>query len=626
VTDNRGATATTTQQVVVSAQANRPPNASFTISPSTGPIGTTFTFNAGASRDPDGWIVSFAWQFGDGTTGAGMIAHHAYRAAGTQTVRLTVTDNRGATASAVRQVTITRRHQPTAALSIALSLPKTVYQVGEPIVIGYRTNREAYVYIYAVDAAGVVTLLFPSHFQPNNRVPAGTHSLPGAGYRLRVSDPLGTVTLYAFAATRPIPNFPTRFGGGFPILSRNPAAFRNAVLQAIQTQLPAGSWAKDTLSFTVVSAAPQTGILWATSSPQGATVSIDGAFVGTTPIQVSVAAGMRTVIFSLTGHHNVTRQVNVPAGRTTQLHVPLTAVARNQPPTAVLTIRPSVVLVGQAVTFDGSGSTDPDGWIVSYRWDFGDGASAAGVRASRIYAAAGTYHVRLTVTDNQGATHTAIRTLSVGFVAPPVPRPPWGPQPPLPRPPWGGATGEPPMGGTAGIFVWGTDTWHVTVNAGAGWTNARRYRLELRTDGAFQNVNRTTSAAQGAAPGVVPLGLVPLGLVPTPTDGGRTLIFEGSLVSGRIDHTFTVPDSESVWMRLQLDIDGDGDLDESTGFVHLRSRMVRPPTVPFVVGLQKGDSGPLVPGMNFRIGSAFIYTATTRFVMWATNIVILEAR
>ncbi len=538
-----------------------------------------------------------------------MMVQRAYRAAGTYTVRLTVTDNDGATATTTRQVSVAT--QPTAALSVEISLPKGTYQVGEPIVISYRTNRAAYIYICAVDANGEVTLLFPNHFEPNNRVPAGIHTLPGADYRLRVTDPPGTMTLYIFAATRPLPNFPTRFRSGFPVLSRNPTEFRNAVLRTMQTQFPAGSWAKDTLSFTVVSSAPQTGILWVASSPQGAAVNVDGAFVGTTPIQVSVAAGMRTVTLSLTGHHGVTRQVNVIAGQTTQLHVPLTAVARNQPPTARLSIRPAAVLIGQTVTFDGSGSTDPDGWIVSYRWDFGDGTSGSGVRTSRIYTTAGTYFVRLTVTDNQGATQTAMQTISVGSVA----------TPPAPLPPWGGAVGEPPMGGTAGIFVWGIDTWHLSVNAGAGWTSARRYRLELRTDGSFRNVNRSMGGTPGGAPGVVPLGLVP-----TPTDGGKTLIFEGSLMSGRIDYTFTAPDSESIWMRLQLDIDGDGDLDEGTNFIHLRSRMVRPPTVPFVVGLQRGGRGPLVPGINFRIGSAFVYTATTRFVMWMTDIVTLESR
>ncbi|MDH3458376.1 MAG: PKD domain-containing protein, partial [Gemmatimonadota bacterium] len=64
-------------------------------------------------------------------------------------------------------------------------------------------------------------------------------------------------------------------------------------------------------------------------------------------------------------------------------------------------------------TFDGSGSTDPDGTIVSYEWDFGDGATGTGVSPSHTYAAAGTYDVTLTVTDNDGATDTQATTATI---------------------------------------------------------------------------------------------------------------------------------------------------------------------------------------------------------------------
>lgn len=54
------------------------------------------------------------------------------------------------------------------------------------------------------------------------------------------------------------------------------------------------------------------------------------------------------------------------------------------------------------VGFDGSGSTDADGGIVTWDWDFGDGGSASGNPADHSFAAPGTYVVTLTVTDNDG--------------------------------------------------------------------------------------------------------------------------------------------------------------------------------------------------------------------------------
>jgi len=601
---------TVTEQVTLSAgqtayvqvpmtpqMQNQPPVAVINLSSATPSIGETIFFDGSGSTDPDGWIVSYAWQFGDGTTGSGVTVQHAYAAVGTYTVRLTVTDNAGATDITTRQVTV---GQATPPLAIQLSLPKMSYQVGEPIVINYSTNRETYVYICDADPSGKVTLLFPNYLEPNNRVPAGTHSVPSGGYTLRVSAPEGSETLYAFAATSPLPNFPTSFGSGFPILSYNPSSFLSGVRQTMQAQLPAGEGAEDILSFTVVSSAPQTGTLWVTSSPQGATVTIDGGPAGTTPIQVSVTAGTHTVTLSLAGYQTVTEQVTLSAGQTAYVQVPMTPQMQNQPPVAVINLSSATPSIGETIFFDGSGSTDPDGWIVSYLWDFGDGTGASGVQATHAYAASGTYLVHLMVSDNQGLTHTTSRTVVISSSAPP--------------PPWGGATGgEPPMGGTPGIFVWGTNTWHITVNAGAHWTSAHSYRLEFRTDKSFSGVNQATSG-----------GVVPLGVIPTPTEGGKTLIFEGSLQNGSVDYTFTAPESGSIWMSLKLDIDGNGTLDESPSFVYLRTFMVHPPQVPFVVGLQKGDSGPLVPSINFRIGTALTYTTSVRFIMWLTDIATLE--
>ncbi len=75
-----------------------------------------------------------------------------------------------------------------------------------------------------------------------------------------------------------------------------------------------------------------------------------------------------------------------------------------------------------AVAYDASTSSDPDGTIASYTWEFGDGQSNSGVTATHVYASAGSYIVKLTVTDNEGATSSANQTLSVsGIVLPPDP-------------------------------------------------------------------------------------------------------------------------------------------------------------------------------------------------------------
>jgi len=69
--------------------------------------------------------------------------------------------------------------------------------------------------------------------------------------------------------------------------------------------------------------------------------------------------------------------------------------------------------VNATVSFDGSGSSDPDGRVVSYDWRFGDGGTASGAQALHAYATAGTYTVTLTVTDDSGLTASATTTVTV---------------------------------------------------------------------------------------------------------------------------------------------------------------------------------------------------------------------
>ncbi len=94
----------------------------------------------------------------------------------------------------------------------------------------------------------------------------------------------------------------------------------------------------------------------------------------------------------------------------------------NQTPQAVagadVTSGPAPLTVG----FDGAGSSDPDGTITAYEWDFGDGTSDTGASPSHTYPAPGAYLVTLRVTDDGGSSDptTMLITVSEPVNGPPV--------------------------------------------------------------------------------------------------------------------------------------------------------------------------------------------------------------
>jgi len=74
----------------------------------------------------------------------------------------------------------------------------------------------------------------------------------------------------------------------------------------------------------------------------------------------------------------------------------------------------------KSITFDGSGSYDPDGTIISYEWDFGDGYTGIGVNPTHIYDDLGDYVIILNVTDDGGKTDTDTTFATIGYGNPPV--------------------------------------------------------------------------------------------------------------------------------------------------------------------------------------------------------------
>jgi len=86
---------------------NQSPTANFTANPTSGVAPLEVSFNASNSSDSDGSIISYAWDFKDGTTGNGETVNHTFSSIGSYNVELTVTDDKGATNSAIKTITVT---------------------------------------------------------------------------------------------------------------------------------------------------------------------------------------------------------------------------------------------------------------------------------------------------------------------------------------------------------------------------------------------------------------------------------------------------------------------------------------------------------------------------------------
>jgi PKD repeat protein len=94
VTDSKGQSDKATQAVRVTS-SNQAPSAAFIWGATDPKTRALVSFDASASVDVDGQVATYVWNFGDGTTGNGIVGDHRYAAPGKYPVTLTVTDNAG---------------------------------------------------------------------------------------------------------------------------------------------------------------------------------------------------------------------------------------------------------------------------------------------------------------------------------------------------------------------------------------------------------------------------------------------------------------------------------------------------------------------------------------------------
>ncbi|QRQ79986.1 LamG domain-containing protein [Glutamicibacter protophormiae] len=326
---------------------NQAPTADFSVDAN----GLEVAFDASSSTDPDGSLLDYAWDFGDGeqqsTSTEGIT--HQYASAGTYTVKLIVTDDRGATAQSIQDVSVQDVNQPpVAVMSLTQNgLKVTVDGTGS-------TDPEAEISSYEWDFGDDSTTASGTsaeHIYTQN----GQYTIT-----LTVTDSQG-----ATASTQSVVN----------VENAQPQAAISVFSENLEISVD-GSGSFD---------------------PEGSTLEYrwefgDGASADGQSAQHQYAeAGEYTLKLIVTDEHGSAGEAS------TTVNVQQANVA----PVAAFTTTAD----GLDVQFDGTASTDQDGTVQSWAWDFGDGTQGTGETTEHTYAATGTYLVKLVVTDDDGANH-----------------------------------------------------------------------------------------------------------------------------------------------------------------------------------------------------------------------------
>ncbi len=192
VTDSKGLTSSASTPIVVTASTtttNKAPTAAATLTPVTGTSPLTVTFDGSASSDSDGTIASYLWNYGDGSSASGKTATHTYTTEGSFTATLQVTDNKGATGTTSKTITVQPKQQQTADVNIEVGEVMVTNEwarvsltssFNTPIVVAgppsYNNNDPCVVRLRNVDTTGFDIKLAEWNYQD------GTHPAEAISY------------------------------------------------------------------------------------------------------------------------------------------------------------------------------------------------------------------------------------------------------------------------------------------------------------------------------------------------------------------------------------------------------------------------------------------------------------
>ena len=366
------------------------------------------SFDSSAAGDPDGSIASYAWTFGDGATSTAADPSHTYAAAGTYAVQLTVTDNQSATSTVTKNVTVT--DDP---------VQSTVAFVGA--AVSAASNNNPTVTVPAAATAGQRLVMALSMNDPTRTISdptgvtgwtkldsnaAGTMSTTVWTKVAQAGDP-GTVVHTPLSGTAKYTLTVAAYSGvdTAPGLSFawSSDTTNHAARATPDVTAPAGSWV---VSYWADKSATTTA--WTPDA--SVTTRATGCTLDAGRICSAWADSAAPVPAGTYGH--ITATTNAASDKATMWSIVLPT--SDQPPGNVSpTADFSSSCTFLDCAFDSSGSVDPDGTIASFAWAFAGGGTSTETDPIHSFAAAGTYDVTLTVTDNQGATDSLTKALAV---------------------------------------------------------------------------------------------------------------------------------------------------------------------------------------------------------------------